>query len=66
MKGWGLDAIECFYPKYTPAQQDFYLRLTEKYGLRRTGGSDFHGELVKPDVRLACLDLDLTWLTADA
>jgi hypothetical protein len=66
MKGWGLDAIECFYPKYTAAQQDFYLRLTEKYGLRRTGGSDFHGELVKPDVRLACLDLDLTWLTADA
>ncbi len=55
-----------FYPKYTPAQQDFYLRLTEKYGLRRTGGSDFHGELVKPDVRLACLDLDLTWLTAGA
>ncbi len=66
MKGWGLDAIECFYPKYTAAQQGFYLGLAEKYGLRVTGGSDFHGELVKPDVHLACLDLDLSWLPEGA
>lgn len=59
---WGLDAIECFYPKYTQEQQDFYLRLTEKYRLHRTGGSDFHGEKVKPDVKLAGLELDIDWL----
>ncbi|MBD5133345.1 MAG: PHP domain-containing protein, partial [Clostridiales bacterium] len=53
---------ECYYPKYTAEQQEFYLRLAEKYGLHRTGGSDFHGEKVKPDVELAKLDLELDWL----
>lgn len=62
LTGWGLDAIECFYPKYTPEQQEFYLYLAEKYHLRRTGGSDFHGEKVKPDIQLAALDLELDWL----
>lgn len=62
LKDWGLDAIECYYPKYTPEQQELYLHLTEKYRLHRTGGSDFHGERVKPDIELAALDLDLDWL----
>lgn len=62
LKGWGLDAIECFYPKYTPEQQESYLRLAKKYQLHQTGGSDFHGEKVKPDVELAKLDLELDWL----
>ena len=63
LKEWGLDAIECYYPRYTPEQQAFYLYLAEKYGLHATGGSDFHGEKVKPDIRLAGLDLELDWLT---
>ncbi len=62
LKGWGLDAIECFYPKYTPEQQAFYLHLAEKYQLHQTGGSDFHGERVKPDVELTALELELDWL----
>ena len=62
LKGWGLDAIECYYPKYTPEQQAFYLHLAEKYHLHQTGGSDFHGERVKPDVELAALELEMGWL----
>lgn len=58
----GLDAIECYYPKHTPAQQAYYLHLAQKYGLHITGGSDFHGETVKPDTVLAHWPLDLTWL----
>lgn len=58
----GLDAIECFYPKHTPEQRDFYLKLAEKYSLHVTGGSDFHGEQVKPDVQLAALELEIDWL----
>lgn len=65
LASWGLDAIECFYPKYTPEQQALYLHLAEKYKLHITGGSDFHGERVKPDVRLAALELDLNWLITD-
>ena len=62
LKDWGLDAIECYYPKYTKSQQTFYLRLAEKYQLKQTGGSDFHGEKVKPDVRLTGWPLELEWL----
>jgi hypothetical protein len=62
LAGCGLDAIECYYPKYTPEQQAFYLHLAKKYHLRVTGGSDFHGEKVKPDVALTPWDLELDWL----
>lgn len=62
LAGYGLDGIECLYPKHSPEQRAFYLRLAEKYRLRVTGGSDFHGERVKPDVELAAWDLDAEWL----
>ena len=62
LKDQGLDAIECYYPKYTPEQRAFYLRLAEKYRLRQTGGSDFHGEKVKPDVQLVKWPLELDWM----
>lgn len=61
---WGLDAIECYYPKYTPEQQALYLKLAEKIRLHVTGGSDFHGEKVKPDVQLASWELELNWLSS--
>ena len=62
LRDLGLGAIECRYPRYTAAQTELYLRLAEKYGLHVTGGSDFHGEKVKPDIALAAWDLDLDWL----
>lgn len=58
----GLDAIECYYPKHTLQQTAFYLELAKKYDLHITGGSDFHGERVKPEVELARLELELEWL----
>jgi len=58
----GLDAIECYYPIHTDEQTAFYLRLAKKYGLYVTGGSDFHGERVKPDVSIATWDMDVEWL----
>ena len=62
LAGYGLGAIECYYPRHTPEQQSFYLYLAEKYNLHITGGSDFHGERVKPDISLAGLELELDWL----
>lgn len=62
LKGYGLDAIECRYPRHTPQQTRFYLELARKYGLFITGGSDFHGERVKPDIELAAVELELDWL----
>jgi len=62
LAGYGLDAIECYYPKHTPEQETFYLHLAETYHLHITGGSDFHGEQVKPGVHLAALSLETDWL----
>ena len=62
LKGYGLDAIECYYPIHTPEQVSEYLALAEKYSLHITGGSDFHGEKNKPDNPLAAWELELGWL----
>lgn len=62
LAGYGLDAIECWYPRHTPQQQEFYLSLAQKYGLHVTGGSDFHGEKVKPDIQLGLYPLDISWM----
>ncbi|MCI8524895.1 MAG: PHP domain-containing protein [Oscillospiraceae bacterium] len=59
LKFCGLDAIECYYPRHTPAQTALYLSLARKYDLRVTAGSDFHGERVKPDVHLTPWPLEL-------
>ncbi len=58
----GLDAIECYHSGHTPQQQAFYLSLAERYHLHVTGGSDFHGERVKPNIRLTGIPLELDWL----
>ena len=62
LKGYGLDAMECYYPIHTPEQTAEYLRLAEKHHLHVTGGSDFHGGKSKPANPLAAWELDLDWL----
>jgi 3',5'-nucleoside bisphosphate phosphatase len=47
----GLQAIEAFHSDHSSADAQRYLALSRKYGLRVTGGSDFHGEN-KPNVLL--------------
>lgn len=48
---WGLEGIEVFYPRHTKTMVEEYLRLSQKYGLLITAGSDFHG-LNKPGASL--------------
>ena len=62
LKGYGLDAIECYYPIHTREQTAEYLSLAKKYDLHVTGGSDFHGEKNKPEHPLAAWELELDWL----
>jgi len=47
----GLMGIEVYYSKHTREQVNHYLQMTEKYGLLATGGSDFHGSVMR-DVAL--------------
>jgi len=39
----GLDGIECYHTKHTPATSEHYLELAERHQLLVTGGSDCHG-----------------------
>lgn len=41
----GLQGIEVYYPKHTPAQRRFFADLAERLGILVTGGSDFHGDI---------------------
>lgn len=43
------------------SEKEIDLSLAKKYQLHVTGGSDFHGERVKPNIQLAALRLDLDW-----
>lgn len=43
----GLKGMECRYSGYSREQCKYLGRLAEEYGLIKTGGSDFHGEVKK-------------------
>lgn len=47
----GLVGMECCYSLYDEQTTELAFRLAEKYGLKRSGGSDFHGGN-KPDIKL--------------
>ena len=51
LKGMGLKGIEVYYPEASPDMTAFYIELAERYGLLKTGGTDFHGSL-KPDIQM--------------
>jgi len=48
----GLQGIEAYYPGQEPEQTERYLAQAARLGLLVTGGSDFHGEKVKPGLAL--------------
>ena len=48
----GLNGIECFYSRHSPQQTALFLEWIKKYNLITSCGSDFHGEKVKPEVKI--------------
>ena len=47
----GLSGIEGYYTDYTPAMEREYRGLAAKYGLKISGGTDFHGTF-KPHIAI--------------
>ena len=41
--GLGIDGLEIYHPSISPKFAEDLLKITKKYGLLTTGGSDFHG-----------------------
>lgn len=50
-KNSGLCAMETYYSTYDEKTTELAMKLSLKYGLKESGGSDFHGEN-KPDIML--------------
>ena len=50
-----IDGIELFNSKHTLSDIKRYLALAKKHNLLTSGGSDFHGEIVKPNIKLGGL-----------
>jgi hypothetical protein len=48
----GLNAIEAYHSDHAPAETAYFVELACRHDLLVTGGSDFHGETVKPGVKL--------------
>lgn len=48
----GLKGIEVYHSSHSKEEMDHYLEIANQYGLLISGGSDFHGKTVKPDIEL--------------
>ena len=48
----GLDGIEVYHSNHSPTNVEEYLKLADKYNLLISGGSDYHGPTIKPDIEL--------------
>ena len=52
LKSLGMEAIEVIHIHNSPEQRAFYNHLAKKYNLLISGGTDYHGEEVKPEVEM--------------
>jgi predicted metal-dependent phosphoesterase TrpH len=48
----GLRGIEVYHPKNSYEERKTYFELVNQYNLLISGGSDYHGKIVKPDVEI--------------
>lgn len=48
----GLMGIEVYHSSHTKGEMVYYKRIAQEYNLLISGGSDYHGEHVKPDVKI--------------
>lgn len=52
MKEYGLDGIEVYNSIHTMKDVNFYKVLADKYDLLISGGTDFHGPSIKPNIEI--------------
>ena len=52
-KSIGIDALETSHPNLSMEERTFYHEMALKYRLLESGGTDYHGIEIKPDIELA-------------
>jgi predicted metal-dependent phosphoesterase TrpH len=68
-KSAGLLGLEVYHSEHSPELQQYYVGLAKELDLLPTGGSDFHGPSVKPDIELGTgrngnISVPMSFLTA--
>lgn len=48
----GLEGLEIYHPNMSQQEREYYMSMVRKYNLLYSGGTDFHGEKVKSDIKL--------------
>ena len=48
----GVDGLEAYYPVFTARQTAMLNEMAQEFGILRTGGTDYHGEEVRPGIKL--------------
>ena len=48
----GLKGIEVYHSSHSKEDMQFFLEIANEYNLLISGGSDYHGNSVKPDIEL--------------
>ena len=61
MKDYGLKGIEVYHSIHTLSDINYYLEIANKYNFLVSGGSDFHGNIAKPNIKfgVTCKDKDI-------
>ena len=52
LKACGLRGIEVYHSSHTKEERELFMKIANKYGLLVSGGSDYHGKSVKPEIEL--------------
>ena len=52
MKLSGLMGIEVYHPTHNEEERKLFLKLANKYDFLISGGTDYHGEVTKPDIEI--------------
>lgn len=48
----GLLGLEVYHPNMSQEEREYYMSIVRKYNLLYSGGTDYHGEKVKSDIKL--------------
>ncbi len=61
LKNKGIDGIEAYYPEYSEKTFSFCIRMSEKYCLLKSGGSDFHGKIRNNRLGYGCNNIPIPY-----
>ena len=60
----GIEGIEVFYPQHDETDVKRYMAMAEEYGLKVSGGSDFHGYPTRYPQKVGIFTIDDKWAEA--